>query len=426
MQNPPAPPHELKGRYNEYISIYGTTYVRDTGWVAQYYRSKSSVKTPGFKTVQNRSLLPWNPFSQSEQTWRYRQGQIIKVASGGTFTQCTGYVYQVIPFGAGPGFPNPVKGVEAAAIMKLRNKIKDSSINIAQSVAERKQALDMMARTVNRLASAVLAVKYGRFGQASSLLGMNYDPTLRKRGKKQGNANAVADNLSRYWLEYQYGWKPLLSDIRGFAELIAKSIHGNRPVRVVSTHTGKGTYNGETIVSLEYGSNGRIWEEIRGTHQRKVRHVVEFEIDSATLATLGSTGITDPALLAWELLPYSFVVDWFIPVGDYISSLSATQGLTFKRGSQTVVDDFSMSTEVQSTTFYGTDLWVVQKKFGKDITGRSKTRTILNSFPLPPLPSPEPYVGAIRALSGIALINQAFGNVVQRTRWNKIPSRFHY
>jgi hypothetical protein len=36
--------------------------------------------------------------------------------------------------------------------------------------------------------------------------------------------------------------------------------------------------------------------------------------------------------LAWELIPLSFVVDWFLPVGKYLDSLNATKGITFLDG----------------------------------------------------------------------------------------------
>ena len=38
-------------------------------------------------------------------------------------------------------------------------------------------------------------------------------------------------------------------------------------------------------------------------------------------------GLDNPTLAVWEAMPYSFVVDWFLPVGDYLSSLSAFNGI---------------------------------------------------------------------------------------------------
>jgi hypothetical protein len=36
---------------------------------------------------------------------------------------------------------------------------------------------------------------------------------------------------------------------------------------------------------------------------------------------LNSFGFLTPELVAWELLPFSFVADWFIPIGTYLEAL---------------------------------------------------------------------------------------------------------
>jgi hypothetical protein len=33
-----------------------------------------------------------------------------------------------------------------------------------------------------------------------------------------------------------------------------------------------------------------------------------------------SLGLVNPLEIAWEVVPYSFVVDWFLPVGSYIAA----------------------------------------------------------------------------------------------------------
>jgi hypothetical protein len=37
-------------------------------------------------------------------------------------------------------------------------------------------------------------------------------------------------------------------------------------------------------------------------------------------------GIFNPLLIGWELVPFSFVVDWFIPVGSYLEGIDALLG----------------------------------------------------------------------------------------------------
>jgi hypothetical protein len=45
-------------------------------------------------------------------------------------------------------------------------------------------------------------------------------------------------------------------------------------------------------------------------------------------------GLTNPVSLAWELLPFSFVVDWAWPLGDYFSNLDALYGWEIRGYSQ--------------------------------------------------------------------------------------------
>lgn len=39
------------------------------------------------------------------------------------------------------------------------------------------------------------------------------------------------------------------------------------------------------------------------------------------------SGLLDPEVVAWELVPFSFVADWALPIGDYLSNRSFFKGL---------------------------------------------------------------------------------------------------
>lgn len=47
---------------------------------------------------------------------------------------------------------------------------------------------------------------------------------------------------------------------------------------------------------------------------------------------MNQLGLLDPVSLAWNLLPMSFVFDWFIPVGTFLDGFTATEGLTYQDG----------------------------------------------------------------------------------------------
>jgi len=41
-----------------------------------------------------------------------------------------------------------------------------------------------------------------------------------------------------------------------------------------------------------------------------------------------SLGLYDPLSVAWELVPFSFVADWFIPIGTYLDNLAAIPNIS--------------------------------------------------------------------------------------------------
>lgn len=62
-----------------------------------------------------------------------------------------------------------------------------------------------------------------------------------------------------------------------------------------------------------------------------------YEIEDPNVAWASSLGLLNPAVLAWESVPFSFVIDWFLPVGNFLQSLSTPLGVKFLSGTQTSV-----------------------------------------------------------------------------------------
>jgi hypothetical protein len=60
----------------------------------------------------------------------------------------------------------------------------------------------------------------------------------------------------------------------------------------------------------------------------RINGVARYKISDPTMKQVSQFGITNPLLLAWELIPYSFVVDWLFPVGRFLSSLDALNGIS--------------------------------------------------------------------------------------------------
>jgi hypothetical protein len=133
-------------------------------------------------------------------------------------------------------------------------------------------------------------------------------------------------------------------------------------------------------------------------------------ISNETLANASSIGILNPLQIAWELVPYSFVVDWFMPVGSFLETLTDTAGLTFVSGVRTdrVVSQFN-STYTPPNSGYPN--WDGSFSCSNRVRG-------VNRVPYSGWPAPLPYVknplSTIHVASGLALIQQLVAN-----RWRR-------
>lgn len=415
----PFPSNQFTGSYSYYTWNMVRPQVYSNQPLKLVSGSISSVKTPGFRSIPKHQL-PFNPYfhrvltntiGTHEEMWVYTDGSLVELKSGNINY---GYTSSKLPV---------IDTAEAQrkARAKVLNQIKDSSFNAAQAYAERSQTANLMAKSVNRLASAAMAVRRGNFKHACTLFGMDYTPRIEKFSRRRRNdplndpfRRTGTDMLSSYWLEFQYGWKPLLQDIYGAAELIAKTYHQKKPTIARSSAT----------VEMKVQSIHDVWQDAGGAASNRIcqssgtvtaRYTIEYGEDNAFLNRMAQTGITNPALLAWELLPYSFVIDWFVPVGDYLSQIDATAGLVFKRGTVATHSRVTHSLRWQSTKGGASGQAKSRSTSKPDLVEEEiKNRSVLTLFPSPAPPRFEPSLGVARCLSGISLLAQAFGRIGRR------------
>lgn len=129
--------------------------------------------------------------------------------------------------------------------------------------------------------------------------------------------------LADGWLELQFGWVPLVSDVYAAVDLYRrKSVAGQS----VSTYARTGT-----PVKMPKGSTPDFGFNHAGNF-RNYQGVASVKyygtVSNPSLYTLNQLGLANPLKLAWDLLPFSFVVDWFMPIGKILAYLSGGLGLS--------------------------------------------------------------------------------------------------
>lgn len=214
-------------------------------------------------------------------------------------------------------------------------------------------------------------MKRGNFGRAAYHLGVN-DPR----------------RLSGRFLEFRYGWKPLVSDIAGSVRLLSAAI--NRPSVVDAEYTA---------VEVNHTVKDGPMDHVFIDSKLLIKTGLVASLDDTYRRVVNQSGIGDAATLGWELIPFSFVVDWLIPVGSMLEAMQASAGLRFVTGYRTglVLSEFQGERNLPGWTTIR-PATAVGKSFGFD-------RAVLTEFPraVPYMKSP---FSTSNALVTIDLINQ--------------------
>jgi hypothetical protein len=198
------------------------------------------------------------------------------------------------------------------AYEKLKDNVGTQSL-WAVNVAERQQAYSMIAARANTLVKFTRALKKGNLKKAAATLSVAVPEKLRGRYLKKG-----AKDLGNLWLEYHFGWEPLLKDIHDGIETIRKPI---RPPKRKAV--GRGS-DRRTLVDRTGGS---FWTSSTVVTETKVSESMDIEVGNPSLHLAEQLGLVNPLAVAWELVPFSFVVDWFANVGSFLSSFTDFAGL---------------------------------------------------------------------------------------------------
>lgn len=253
----------------------------------------------------------------------------------------TGTYYALGPYGAyWDGNPPPlnvsssmVLSLRADATQKAKLKAVDMEINVAQFVAEFGQTRKLVADTAIVLAKAFRDVRRGQPLNAVQRLA-RARRTLQKRVSRRKGPLESFDNpketisqvVAERWLALQYGAFPLLSDVYGACEALANTLVG-RPIHFYVKASSSTQVTETTGSSLYDYPSPLLATETRVTQYRSSAGFL-CKVTNPELQTLSKLGLDNPALLVWELVPFSFVVDWFFKVGDMLEASSAFRGVT--------------------------------------------------------------------------------------------------
>lgn len=222
---------------------------------------------------------------------------------------------------------------------KLAAKVRDHNLNLANFLVESDKTVKMIGTMVYRLAVAVHYVRRGDLSDAARILLDQRSYTQDVKGKKtfldriktleqqekmskrrKKRAGYVGKTLADLWLELQYGWKPLQSDLHEAAyayEAIVNKPHVQtfrvaRKIIAETIHTGSPT------------------RPVVGTSRITIRkgYIARMTQEPTVIQTLSLDNVLGAAYEATKL---SFLIDWVIPIQQFIDASHARRVLKFDK-----------------------------------------------------------------------------------------------
>jgi len=288
------------------------------------------------------------------------------------------------PFSASPVNPKRVENAYQESIVKALNSLKGQAADMGNNLGELKTTVEALASDVMKAANFIRHMKKGRWRKAADDLGLTLRAFNHDRGK----------TLANYWLAYSYGWKPLAQSMYDLQSALGEEWRRR-------THLIEAT--GTTMVDghVEFPYND-FYEQ--GDYKAFCRTTLKASISNRDLYIISKLGLTNPISVAWELVPFSFVVDWFVPVGNTLSALTATMGLEFVGGwtNQVILEEVN----IRAITGYRTPWTDCTDAGAYKERSVGFRRDVHSGFPVPRFYADLTPYSTPRALNALALVRQ--------------------
>lgn len=336
------------------------------------------VVTPGFLTLRNKGILVNNQMLREKlsHTVDYTVCNAIGTDRGVpvTYDAITDRGLEVVP----------VKGLlengtmwqkfeefdrfTDLAITRAHANVNLSEMNLYASMGELPETVRWIHSIVKRVGALTKALR-GKLEVARVLntLKLNaedlkrfkdfnilkrYTATLARRKLNRRPSASPTDTLVGLWLEYRYAVRPLIADLQNAIKALDKAISTERlTARGREYHVG----GSEQVISVPPTPNSNsigVTAKITSKETIKARAGCLYIVDAQLSSFLDVLGLDQPVEALYELIPFSFILDWVFSIGDLLESWFKSSGLNVLQSWVTLQVETTRTCKVLSAKLY--------------------------------------------------------------------------
>jgi len=242
-----------------------------------------------------------------------------------------------------------------------------------------KQADSMIRNRANQLTSFTHQLARRSPVGIATTLGLSVRDVKKVLKTRYG----VARNLSDLWLEFWFGWKPMVQDIYTGCEVFDNFIPWAKL---------KGSARREDIFDQD---DGPYQPHVYLEFERIAKVSCQVRLVNPNARLLQQFGLLNAAQVAWDAVPWSFVVDWFANVNQWLGSFTDFAGF---ETSNVVVSRLCRCA--------GNVTYAANPNLNSYGFGYAATRTPTSGVPRPALHLKNLSLKPTRALTAITLLTQ--------------------
>lgn len=291
-------------------------------------------------------------------------------------------------------------------------RLRDSDFNVGVTLIEAGKTTAHVTNTAKRLVQSYRLLRRGNIRGFLNVLNADLNGRsnrqLQRAARIRGPINReIASSL---WLEYNYAWRPLLSDVHNAAHALANVLSRRTDdLRITGYNKQVETYRTSNFTEIRDGEGytDSYHEDCEVAHNV----IITARSISPELRVASAIGLDNPLLVAWEVVPFSFVADWFIPVGTWLSTMSAPTGFKLTSGMYGKRVKITRTSSKSGLTHYSRGSFT-RLSNNKHQEYDTYNRYVTSSFPVnhgpPPFARIADAMGTRNMITSLALLQQVF------------------